>query len=498
MDAQDDVASVRERLANANAARAAIVLAGGGRGFSRLLDFDLLRRAGLDLGTEVAVVGGGLRARSLAIDAGLPTFFSLERATAANWLTPDAFEKITRTRPPRRFAGNPLKRFFPAKNWFSIGVRAIIGVVTLLGLGGLGLLWVPTAKITLASASKTITTIVPVTLDPKSTSLDIANRSVPAVRIESFIDGSASVPTTGKKNVATGKARGGVSFFSISSSPYTVPQGTVVSTSGGTTSRFITTGPVEVPPGGIGFAGVESLDAGVGGNAGPNEVNQVEGAPSLYVSVNNPGGIGGGGGKDVNAVVQEDYRRVRAALLVSLTLQAADKLQGERAIQRDGLYVVPASVTIRDIANETYDRFVGEAADQLRLDMRLQVVALAVSPANINAVARAALVKKVPAGFTLAEFEADRGDAAEEGTGTTSEFFITARGRVVAQVNGLEARSLIRGKTPVEAQNILINKYQLQRNPKIELGPDWFTPYFGRLPYTPVRITTDVVTVDDP
>ena len=495
-DAEDDVTSIRARLENANAARAALVL-GAGHSLKSLVDFDRLRRAGRELGTEIAVVGGGVRARSMAQDAGLPTFFSLERATSAKWLTPDDFETIVRVTPPRRFAVNSLRRFFPTRNWFGIGLRVVIGMVTLVGLGGLGLLWVPTAKVTLASASRTITTIVPVTLDPKGTSVDLANRTVPAVRIESFIDGSASVPTTGKKSVASGVARGGVEFFSISSAPYKVPRGTVVSTSSGTTARFVTTGEVEVPPGGRGVAGVEALAEGGEGNAGANEVNQVEGAPSLYVSVNNPGPIGGGGGRDVNAVVQDDYKRVRAQLLVSLTQQAADRLQGEPAIQRDGLYVVPATVTIRDIQNETYDRFIGEAADQLRLDMRLQVVALAVAPANINAVARAALVKKVPAGFALADFEADRGDGAEEGTGTRSEFFITARGRVVAQVDGLEARRLIRGKTPIEAQNILINKYLLQRNPKIELGPDWFTPYFGRLPYTPVRITTEVVTVGD-
>jgi hypothetical protein len=479
-------------LAHTAAARVVLVFPRRSK-LNTLLDFDRVRRTARELGCELAVVSTSLTTNSAASEAGIPSFFSLARAKAGGWRPSDDFSDVRRVQPPRRFVANPLKRFFPRPNWLGAGVGLVVTVVALSALAGLTFVWAPTATIKLASASRSITTIVPVSLDTRATSLDVAGRVVPATRIESTIGGTLALPSTGKADEFTGGSSGVIKFFSISPQDYKVPRGTVVSTRGSSTvARFSTVAEVAVPAGGSASVGIVSVDDGTSAAAGPNQINQVEGASSLYVTAINSEGVRGAGSRKVDIVTADDYRRVRAQLLSSLTKRAAETLGNEPAIKRDGLYVVPASVTIRDVQNEAYAQFVGEKSSAVTLTLNLQVSALAVAPANLNTVARSALLRKVPAGFTLADYEVDRGDEAEEGTGNRSEFFITARGRAVADIDTEEVKRLVRGRTPAEAQSALLNKYLLQRNPVISTGPDWIKPYFGRLPLTPVRIEATV------
>jgi len=81
---------------------------------------------------------------------------------------------------------------------------------------------------------------------------------------------------------------------------------------------------------------------------------------------------------------------------------------------------------------------------------------------------------------------------AEEGTGSTVQFFVNAKGRAGAEIDASEVKKLVRGKTPAEAQSALLGKYSLSRNPQIAIGPDWLVRFFNRLPFATVRIDAKV------
>ncbi|GIV83628.1 MAG: hypothetical protein KatS3mg052_0635 [Candidatus Roseilinea sp.] len=103
--------------------------------------------------------------------------------------------------------------------------------------------------------------------------------------------------------------------------------------------------------------------------------------------------------------------------------------------------------------------------------MRLQVAGLAVSPRDLETVAREALKLKTPEDFELLSAEAWRGEVAEEGTGNETLLFVEARGLAGAAIDENAVRRLVRGKTPADAQAALLQNFVLQRNPRIEGRP---------------------------
>jgi hypothetical protein len=221
-------------------------------------------------------------------------------------------------------------------------------------------------------------------------------------------------------------------------------------------------------------------------------VNSVEGLPALAVKVLNPAPTGGGGDETVRSVTEDDYRRARAAVRDRLLQVAVEKMTQDPEVVRNGWYVVPNTLFIADVQDETYDRFLTEQADEVRLNMRLQVAGYAVAPADLDAVARTVLVNRVPENYSLLSMSTERGDVAEEGTGNRIEFYIVARGVAGAQIDEAQVKSLVRGKTIADAQSILLQKLSLKVNPVINVEPAWLLQYTDRLPFVTLRIETQV------
>jgi hypothetical protein len=194
----------------------------------------------------------------------------------------------------------------------------------------------------------------------------------------------------------------------------------------------------------------------------------------------------------VRAATQEDFRRLRAELRRRLLQRAADEMLKEPEVAQGGLYVIPESVYIAEVQDETFDRFVTEEANELKLTLRMQVAGLAVSPDDLDAVARVALLPKAPRGFELLSARAERGDVAEEGTGTRVEYYMVARGIAGAAIDESALKKLIRGQTPDEARRALQGAYRLNAPPTIEITPEWLPAILTRLPLAPMRIDVTV------
>nr|MBP7602251.1 hypothetical protein [Thermoflexales bacterium] len=87
---------------------------------------------------------------------------------------------------------------------------------------------------------------------------------------------------------------------------------------------------------------------------------------------------------------------------------------------------------------------------------------------------------------------AERGDVAEEGTGTRVEYYMVARGIAGAAIDENALKKLIRGQTPDEARRTLQSAYRLNGAPTIEISPEWLPAALTRLPLAPMQIDVTV------
>jgi hypothetical protein len=494
---EDDIHSLRDRLewaiSSGEATRLIIVLPQKSKYINSTVHFDLIRRMGQDNACDIAIVAPNLWVRRLSHDAGLPTYRNIEQAKKATWRVGSAITPVRRQTPPRRFVPNSLTRFWSRRPIFTRLLHVGVGLVTVAALSSIALALLPTAQVSLVASSQSIQTITTVALDARATRVNLAERIVPARKLETFAEGSVKVPTTGKKEVSSSKATGIVTFFNILNQPYIIPQNTVVRTSGSSTPvRFVTTHNQEIPPNARADVRIEANEEGLLGNVQANQINQVEGVPSVAVRVLNQRPTTGGSGRTVKAVSRNDYKNAKEALTQQLLKEATEKLQKDPEVVRGNLYLVPTSIFISEIQNETYDRFVTEPADELQLDLRIEVSGLAVSPASLSEVARNEIDKKVPRGFSLVEIEMDRGDEVEEDVGTRAQVFVTVRGKVGAEIAPDQVRTIVRGKTIAEAQSALQRAFSLQRVPQIVASPSWWVNMTERMPLVPMRIQVDI------
>ncbi len=491
LDPADDAVGALDRVEWANAERIALVMPASLQW--RELDFAQVQRASRQRNVEIAIIHQGFKQRQAAREVGLTAFASVNDAMRKRWLVSEDVEPISRLTPPRRFAPNSLRRFFPKRNWVAIAASGLMAILAIGVMVAAFISLMPYAQITLAASSQKLETIVPVRLDTKSNEVDVEASTVPATRIDVIIEDRISTPTTGKKDIKRYRASGQVTFSNLLTTPYVVPRNTVVRTTATSTpARFITLGDVEVPPGGQASVNVQAIDVGPIGNVGAGQINRVEGVPSLAVSVINNGATGGGGNETVKAVTNDDYARLRTTLREKLLKEAVAKMREQREVVNSGLIVLPETLFVADVQDETFDRFVTEQADEVSLNMRLQVAGLAVDPRDLDVISREVLKSRVPAGFELLSVQSASGEVAEEGTGNDTVFYVNARGTAGANIDEREVKQLVRGKSLVEAQSALLQNFALVRNPQIITGPDWLMASVNRLPLVIQRIDTEV------
>jgi len=179
------------------------------------------------------------------------------------------------------------------------------------------------------------------------------------------------------------------------------PASTTISTSSGTTVRFLTVETTTVPAAfnAITQTEVIAMDPGPIGNVAIGQINRVtDPALARQVTVTNEAPTGGGSMKPAGIVSRADKDRLQAIVLQQIQQEGYGRLQAGHG--RTGVY--PARVAHRHSAGRRYDPSMdGEVTDKLTLEMRAVVRGTAIGGQNANQLALAALQAKVPADFRL-------------------------------------------------------------------------------------------------
>jgi hypothetical protein len=465
LDAKDDIAVVRERLRRARSKRILLVVPGRCRALSRPLDLKLLRRCVEELAIEVAIVSSDPRTRGLAKEEGFSVFLMVWRGKRAKW----------KGRKGKALSG-----------WIErmVGSIVFIGVLAFL-LFGVALL-LPSTKVTLMPETVDISCSLSVQASPELERIDFNSFRIPASVIKEEVKGEAWILTTGTKDSPDEKAKGTVIFINKTNSPIVIPKGTVVATSTGTTVRFITTEEANLPGevGGIARVGVEAVLPGPSGNVGVNIINRVEGPLSLQVRVTNDEPTIGGTVKRVRMVTEVDKERLKASLLQQLITSAHAMMEEEL---KEGELVPKDSLNVDYILTEIYDKFVGEEADTLSLEMEVMVSGVVIDEGDVRNLVYKVLEAKVVEGYKLVDrsFLFQRGEVTkvdEEGRGVT--FAVRGSGFMIAQIDSGSVKEAIRGRGLDFAKEYLVENLPLKAEPFIEVKPDWFR----RVSYFPFRI----------
>lgn len=495
---QDDLTSVCYRLASAQEGRIILVVPWDMRFLSRELDFDLLRREVERRNLQVAIVSADPDRRQVAHGRGLPAFASVgEAETARVWRS----QPLAPVEPPPRrwwdeaidFEPRPVRPLASWFKWARAGIRAVAFLLSLALVALTTYTVVPSAEVTLVPSRSEFVVIVPVSVDLEVEEIDLESRLIPARPVGDWFEGYLEVETSGLMDVFVGRATGTVIFTNLLAQDYTVPTGTIVRTS--STSypiRFRTTADVIVPAGGQAAAPIEALEDR-GGNVAAFQINQVEGVAGSAVRVINPESTTGADPREARVVVQADYDRAADLLRHQLLEQAyivlaEDYLESTEILLHESLFVA-------DVGKQAYDRFIGEQADAIGLDMRLLISGWAVDLDNAETVAYTVLSQHVPYGQELLDVQFAIGELAEEEVGLGAfTLFVTAHGTSNALLNTAEAASLIRGKRVADARESLLAEFPLAAEPRITLWPAWpeRLKWLERMPLIPLRISVRV------
>lgn len=502
LEPEDDKVSIRDRLAWVDAGRVLVVLPPKNEPVRDRLGLTLLQRQAGRQNVELGLVTTNPSIVTEARDLGILVFPSVEMGQSRKWRWPwrplDKPRAPLAPRPPdpgdvremhRRTRPRP-----PWRRWLNRfgGIALFIFALISLGVGAVYV--VPGATVVLYPAVQDLSVTAMVVGDPSIEQADYEAGLVPARLLRVEVSWRGAAATTGFSDVPDTPATGTVAFTQRASQagPVTVPAGTLVRTSAGTTIRFRTTTLVEVP-GTLGVmvqAPVVALDAGPRGNVDSNLINKIEGALALQLSVRNLSPTEGGSVRQVKAVTQADLDRLRDQVLQQLFQLAKAEIPNWMT---ESEFLVEESLTLFLVTDEDPNRYVGERADSVELHMSALIQGYVVDASQGYSVIYTALANTAerPAGYRLLPESISpprRGEVLkvdEEGRVT---FLMQGRAKVAAEIDQEYIVEKIRGQELGRAVAWIMQEIPLQKEPAVQVWPNWF----GRLPYLPIRISTRV------
>lgn len=355
-------------------------------------------------------------------------------------------------------------------------------------LAGVTLFLLPRAHVTLIPARTRFVSSIDLTARVGIDAPDYLNRVVPARSVQARVELFDTVETTGGEDAPLGRATGVVTLINQTNRPIDVGTSTVVRTATGDDVRFRLQQEVTIPAG-VGqqvSAQVEAIEPGLKGNVPAFTISEIEGPLNLTVRVSNPSPTAGGTVEPVRVVTQADKDRLLGQLQATLQQQAYSKLAESL---RQGEFIPAETVRTFTLA-ETYDRFSGERADVLGLQLQLLARGLAVDLEGAGSLVSRSLRENIPGDHFLLEETLRVGQPTFTRFGDESvDMSLTASGDTLIPITTSRVRSLLAGAPLEDAAGILQRNLQLASPPQVSLEPNWL----GRIPYIPTRITVRVL-----
>lgn len=498
LDEEDDIVSIRDRLDWIQESQALLVLPEKGDLLTEYLDLALLRRYADSMRLEVGLVSTDHRVNGQAKALGIPVFSSVRSANKSRrgwWRGRRRRELIGhQTRLDEMDRKEVEKRRKPQKTWRKWLIRylaVILYIVTLAILFITAVYVIPGATITLEPEIRPLEVRQQVVVDPQLESIDSSGASVPGRILTSIQEWQTEVETTGTIEVPDSPARGSVVFVNKLEEPVTVPAGTRVRTSRSERVIFQTTTAIDVPGevGGTAEVEIVAIEPGPQGNVATGLINRVDGSLATQLEVRNLEETSGGSARLESSVTDADHQRLRSQVLQQLQVRALADMEG---ILSDNEFLAKDSLRLVRTIHETYSHYPGEQAQTLTLEIRAELQATAVDETLAVGLVYEEMANAVEPGYELVPESLAFGNGevlGVDGEGRVS-FEMIGEGLMAASLTSEDLLSAIAGQEKGVAVSYLYERLPLRDYPSVRVWPDWF----GRLPYLPIRITTQVET----
>jgi len=490
LEQQDDLISVRDKMSWAKSERILLVWPPRRNVNIRPLDMVLLQRHAQALGAQLGIASRSGEIRRSAKESHIPVFRTTSAAQLAVW---SDFQKpkpnFSETRRHlSRDDLNQMRGGFSIKEqiWlkkpvFRVGIFAVGVFAVLISF----IIFLPSATIKISPVKQIQSMTIPVLIDPASSLVNISGL-IPAYKINTTVEGSAEIPSTGMVTVPEKRASGNVQFTNLTEAPVQIPEGTIVRTVNEPAIRFRVTRSGEVPRG-VGKMlefPIRAVDGGFSGNLKSETLQAIEGSLGLNLSVNNSEPTSGGGEVNRSAAAPDDRTRLFNKLTDSLSQQAWVVIQkqvpGGGSLISDSL----SSETVSEI----YDPPEGFPGPMLSLALKQNYKAYYISESDLRSLAGMVLNASITSGFEPMPETLNVnpvGEAALSGEGKLT-WQVEAERSIAKQNNLLEVISKVLGKTPATAAKNL-SKLEMAAPPQIVISPSWW-PW---MPFLPMRILVE-------
>jgi hypothetical protein len=498
LDQEDDLVSIRDRLNWTTQKRVVLVLPDRGDLLTNYLDLSLVGRHAEKLQIAVGLVTVDSRVSNRAKELGIPTFRTVEDSEKNR-------RRWWRGKQARIIPGKPKlladadrrevqRRSRERKSWQQWLIRfgaITVYILTLAALFVATVYAVPAATITLKPKVRDLSVTKRIVADPHLESANFSGSSAPGRRLVSIREWQAEVETTGQVEVADSPARGTVLFINELVQPVTVPAGTRVSTSTGNRVVFQTEKVVEVP-GAIGAsaeADIVAIEPGPDGNVRTSLINRIEGPLALQLAVRNLSVTSGGESRTEKSVTELDIERLRAQVIQQLQVMALGDIENMLAPTE---FLAKDSLRLVNIYHETYSHFPGEQSNTVALDIRAELQATAVDETQAAAFAYDHLTEAVLPGYELVpgSLHFESGEVLGADADGRVIFEMIGQSKMAAKLDLENEIDQIVGQQVGLAKTYLFERLPLSDYPTVRIWPNWF----GRIPYLPVRITTEIDT----
>lgn len=501
LEAGEDVASVRDRLAFLRGQHVLLIWPEKGTALNRKLDLVLVQREAMRLAIRLALVTHDADVIRQANELNISTFETIGASERGKWrrgrsnVFTDRYDRPEDAPEPEDL--KPVASRVRAERKSS-PLRILARIVVLLLLFGLtaavAILVVPSATVSFTPSQERleVEATIKAEIDPENARLDVENGIIPAVIARTQIEERNSIPTSGSQSLSDQPATGAVVFINKGNGTVNVPQGTLVSTSAGTPILFRTTQAATVPAG-VGLqieVPIEAVEVSTGtqGNVDAGQINTVaDPALSEQLEVRNVNPTAGGISRSVNVVTDTDRER----LIDIMRQQVQDRAYTEMLPRlEENQIIIAETIHIAEERSDwmTFDHEVGDAADTLSLTMRAVVEATVIDETLAQQIAFARLSGQIPRGHVVRTETLlyERGVVSEVQPGGSAVFTMVGSGLVVTQVNVGQLQGSLAGRTTEEAVQYLMSEVDQAEGtaPSITLEPEW-SP---RLPLLPLRI----------
>lgn len=267
-------------------------------------------------------------------------------------------------------------------------------------------------------------------------------------------EGTKTKSATGKKVIGD-KAKGSVVIANGNASPIKLNAGTLLTSSAGL--KFVTTKEAsisgQVLPGSPGTATVDvnANDIGSQYNLGKDEVFSVGNYAKSLVAATSQGDFTGGSSREISAISKDD----KELILKDLKNELIDEAKSDMEQKIDFTKMLISDYSEVTVKTEEYDHKVNDEADNLKLNLAIEVSGIVVDKVKLFEFTKEKLKEQTPSGFILRDDQIKYSFQYIKNTDNNYIFKTNVKVNYLPSVNVDEIKKQINGKSVSETTKYL-------------------------------------------